>query len=290
MTLPGVDVSAYQGAPGAWRAEAGKIAWAGVKISELAPDGTRFVNSDDMADFEFLKREGKGRVAYLYGHPASDAAETVDFFASTLKGIGGLDDGDAVALDFETADGRNPAQCCVWAKLVLRQLTARFERKAVCYTFEAFAEAGNCAGLGSWPLWIAAPSDPSGSPQIPAPWKTFAMQQTRITGPIDRDVANFETLADMARALGKAGAEPAPPPPPLPPAPPRSQIHRWSTWGLWSLNREAQEHHTTPGEMLSCAAAMGHHYERAMAAYIKAGDFNAKVPRGTFLYAPKRHQ
>ena len=43
-TLKGVDVSSFQGPPADWAKAAGSIVWAAVKLTELEPDGTRYVN------------------------------------------------------------------------------------------------------------------------------------------------------------------------------------------------------------------------------------------------------
>ena len=46
-TVQGVDVSSFQGAPGGWSNVAGNIVWAAVKVTELEPDGTRYVRSEE---------------------------------------------------------------------------------------------------------------------------------------------------------------------------------------------------------------------------------------------------
>ena len=85
MSLPGCDVSSFQGPPADWKTAAGKIRWAGVKITELEPGGTRYVNPDAAADWAFLKQQKMGRIAYLFGHPSVSAAESVAFFAAELE-------------------------------------------------------------------------------------------------------------------------------------------------------------------------------------------------------------
>jgi hypothetical protein len=66
-----------------------------------------------------------------------------------------------------------------------------------------FAQEGNCAGLGRYPLWIADPSSTKGHPRVPGPWKTWAIHQYDISGAIDRDVAKYATETAMFDALGK---------------------------------------------------------------------------------------
>jgi lysozyme len=198
----GVDVSSYQGPPTNWTSEAGKISWAAVKITELEQNGNRYVNPDAARDWDWLSRNDKGRIGYLFGHPSVSAAETVSFFASEIRKLG-LRDKDGIALDHESTDDKSPAEVAAWAVKVQAELFHSLHRTPVLYTFLSFAEGGNCAGLGHYPLWIADPSRKAGHPHVPKPWKKWAVHQHVITGPIDRDVANFRTRTAMFNALGK---------------------------------------------------------------------------------------
>ncbi len=200
--LHGVDVSSFQGLPSHWSQVAGPISWAAVKITELEPNGVHYVNPDAGPDWAYLQRQNLNRVAYLFGHPSVNAGDTVTFFLSELDKLG-LHDGDGIALDLEVTDGLGPAAVSAWARNVASQLHARTGRQPVIYTFLSFAESGNCAGLGHYPLWIADPSSAMGRPQVPAPWTAWTMHQYRIIGAIDRDVAKFASPAAMRAALGK---------------------------------------------------------------------------------------
>ena len=69
----------------------------------------------------------------------------------------------------------------------------------IVYTFLSFAQQGNCAGLGHYPLWIAEPSAPAGRPVVPRPWLTWKFHQygtTRVgTNTVDVNVFNGDTAA-----------------------------------------------------------------------------------------------
>ena len=210
MTIAGVDVASFQGTPGQWNSAAGNYEWAAVKLTEFGPGNSEYIDPDAAADWSALKSAGKGRVAYLFGHPSVSASGTVSFFAAELANLG-LEDGDGIALDLETTDGASPATVAAWGLSVLRQLRSRYDRIPLLYTFIDFAQEGCCAGLGGYPLWIADPSSPAGSPTVPAPWKTWAVHQYDISGDIDRDVAKYGSLTEMQAALGKQ----TPPPPAL---------------------------------------------------------------------------
>jgi lysozyme len=201
----GVDVSSFQGAPDSWAKNAGAIQWAAVKITELQPPGSApvpYTNPDASADWAYLKQQGLVRVAYLFGHPSVNAAASVSFFAERLNALG-VEDGDAVALDHEVTDGLGPAAVSAWAVSVLGDLQTTFGRPPLIYTFLNFADAGNCAGLGSYPLWMSDPSSAAGHPRVPPPWTTWALHQYATTGNIDRDVSSYATPAAMRAALGK---------------------------------------------------------------------------------------
>jgi lysozyme len=206
----GVDVSSFQGAPDSWAKNAGAIQWAAVKITELQPPGSapvRYTNPEAGADWAYLKQQGLVRVAYLFGHPSVNAAATVSFFAEQLDALG-VEDGDAVALDHEVTDGLRPAAVSAWAVSVLAGLRRTFGRTPLIYTFLSFAAEGNCAGLGSYPLWMSDPSSAAGHPRVPAPWKTWALHQYATSGNIDRDVSSYATPAAMRTALGKGAPIP----------------------------------------------------------------------------------
>jgi GH25 family lysozyme M1 (1,4-beta-N-acetylmuramidase) len=207
----GVDVSSFQGEPASWAKSAGAIQWAAVKITELQPPNSaphRYTNPDAAADWAYLKQQGLVRVAYLFGHPSVSAAASVSFFAEQLNALG-VEDGDVVALDHEVTDGLGPAAVSTWAVAVLGGLHTTFGRTPLIYTFLSFANEGNCAGLGSYPLWMSDPSSPAGHPRVPAPWKTWAVHQYATAGNIDRDVSSYATPAAMRAALGK-GTPPIP--------------------------------------------------------------------------------
>ncbi len=201
--LAGVDVSSFQGPPGDWVSAAGDIVWAAVKLTELETNGTRYVNPDAQADWDWLQAHNKGRIAYLFGHPSVSADDSVNLFLGELNKIG-LVNSDAVCLDLEVTDGLGPAAVSAWGRDVQSQLKSRIDRMPVLYTFIDFATEGNCAGLGGYPLWIADPSSPAGHPVVPPPWTTWAIHQYDISGNIDRDVANYATQEEMFTALGKS--------------------------------------------------------------------------------------
>ena len=63
------------------------------------------------------------------------------------------------------------------------------------YSFFDFITSGNCAGLGSYPLWLAIFQ--SATPTAPAPWKAWKFWQSGGTSSHDNDVFNG-TAAELA--------------------------------------------------------------------------------------------
>lgn len=214
MSLYGVDISSFQSGPGEWVPEAGEIDFACVKLTELSAAGP-YVDPDAAADWQYLGEQGKMRVAYLFGHPGMSVTNTVALFEGTLNALGFTDD-DAIMLDFEVTDGLPPNDVAAWAQAVCGLLRRDLDRLPLVYTFLAFAWAGNCEGLGDYPLFIADPSAPPGKPTVPGPWSSFVLHQYSITDPIDRDIAVYESKAAMAAALGRPQPQPDPAPAPIP--------------------------------------------------------------------------
>jgi Glycosyl hydrolases family 25 len=277
MALPGVDVSSFQGLPAQWRPKAGNIAWAAVKITELETNGTRYVNPDAAADWAALKHGGKGRIGYLFGHPGTSAAGTVELFTTELGRLG-LADRDGVALDLEVTDGRTPAQVAAWSENVLAALASKLDRTPLVYTFLSFAGAGNCAGLGKYPLWIADPSSPEGKPRVPGPWRAWAIHQYVTGGTIDRDLATWPTVAAMSDAIGKHKPGPI--------------LH--VTAGQLSLAGLARKHPgCTPSAILRLTAehSPGQQYPHNVSVYLNgifSGDITVDkpMPAGLHLWLP----
>lgn len=205
-TLRGVDVSSFQGPPGDWKNEAGSIVWASTKVTELGPGGSHYVNPDAAADWAYFAQAKLARIAYLFAHPSTGPADTVEFFASEMHNLG-LNDTDGIMLDLEQTDGLGPGQVSSWAAEVMQRLRKRYNRMPILYTYLSFAEAGNTASLGRYPLWISDPSSPPGKPRVPPPWKDWTIHQYVASGIIDRDLAKFATVAAMEQAFG---SEPKP--------------------------------------------------------------------------------
>jgi len=161
-----------------------------------------WANTAFAANWQQAKALGIVRGAYHFAHPKNGAATDSGAFLDTVRPHG-LTAGDLLALDLEVSDGLSPARVAEYARNWCADVQKATGHTPVVYTFLSFAQQGNCAGLGGYPLWISDPSSPAGHPRVPAPWSTWALHQYATTGNIDRDVSSYATPAAMRAALGK---------------------------------------------------------------------------------------
>lgn len=275
MTIAGCDASSFQGSPRNWLAIAGQISYAGVKLTEYGAGASKYENPFAAADWAALKAAGHGRIAYMFSHPSAPYRASVTYFLDVLDGLG-LEDGDMVALDYETADGLNPRNAAEWALAALELISETTSRDCLLYTFRSFADEGYCAGLGAHPLWLADPSSPAGHPSVPAPWHDWNLHQWDISSPLDRDVANFPSLAAMRSALGRKE--------------PKVTIASLKTDGKLSLSQIAAAHKAAISTILRLTAEHGK-FDPPTSAYIDSvfsGRLmaSAPVPAGAMLWVP----
>lgn len=168
-----------------------------------ATEGRGFRDPLFPAAWKAIGAAGLVRLAYHFAHPMTDAQAQADAFLAYVR-ASGLTDADLLVLDLEDTDGRPAADVAAWARDWCAAVHQAAGRAPVVYTFVSFAQAGNCAGLGGYPLWIADPSSRAGHPRVPAPWKTWALHQYD-QAVLDLDVANYPDKAAMLAALTAGG-------------------------------------------------------------------------------------
>lgn len=199
--LYGIDVSNWQGT----------VNWAnyakdGIKFAfAKATEGTSFKDAQFARNWRGMKSNDIVRGAYHFGHPRNSATAEANHFLSAVRAQG-LQDGDLLVLDLEVSDSRSASHVASWARTWCEHVRKETGTKPVLYTFLSFARGGYCAGLGGYPLWIAAPSYRAGHPPVPVgPWKEWKFHQYS-SNPIDKNVFNG-TSKDQVRALGVGGEE-----------------------------------------------------------------------------------
>lgn len=131
------------------------------------------------------KRVGATFGTYHFARPGSGSAQAQAFhYVETVNPR----PGELLCLDLEVNDGQPAAAVAKWAKSWCEIVTRRTGRTPIVYTYLSFARAGNCNGLGGYPLWIADPSAPAGRPNVPPPWTDWSIHQY-ASKPVDLDIA-----------------------------------------------------------------------------------------------------
>jgi lysozyme len=188
----GIDVSYAQGSFN-WGAYRNKINFGMCKVTEgltiTDPDWVHNWNSI----WSLNTAHNLPRFAYHFFHADDDPVKQAERFLSTVK-THGLLAGDNLVLDLEatesngTNDGVAPGTVAARARQFLEHLDHSLSgTRVLVYTNPSFAEAGNCAGMNSWALWIAHYG--VSRPTVPRPWSTWTFWQTGDS-PIDLDRFN----------------------------------------------------------------------------------------------------
>ncbi len=198
----GIDLSSFQPSFD-WSAEKGRISFAFIKVTE----GTTIRDPEFAVNWQRAKELGIVRGAYHFAHPRNGAAAESRAFVDQVRAHG-LNAGDLLALDLEVSDGLSPAQVAEYARNWCSDVHKTTGHTPVVYTFLSFAQQGNCAGLGHYPLWIAEPSAPPGRPVVPHPWSTWKFHQYG-TARVGTNTVNVNVFNGDTAAL-KAFASPAP--------------------------------------------------------------------------------
>ncbi len=182
----GIDVSNFSGQFD-WNATSG-LSFGICRASQgLGATGTN--SPDPLLSWNWPRIAAKGlaRGAYHFLDPHLDGAEQASYFVAQVSAVG-LETTDMLWLDNETA-GASPAAVAACARAFMARLVSlRPHNPCGVYSFFDFITSGNCAGLGSYPLWLAIFQ--SATPPAPAPWTSWAFWQSGESGGHDNDVFN----------------------------------------------------------------------------------------------------
>lgn len=200
MTEPGIDVAWPQGQRFSWDAYKG-ISFAMCKATEGTgnTDPTFAHNWDSM--WWLNATHTVPRFAYHEFHGAEDPVAQAQHLVSTVK-THGLLPGDHFVCVIEESAGNTgvPAHQVASNGVTFLQhvnALAPGHRVLVCAN-PSYIQAGNCAGMGSWFLWVEHYG--VAKPTVPSPWKTWTFWQ-KGDSPIDTDVFNGtgEQLLEFCR-------------------------------------------------------------------------------------------
>ena len=182
----GIDVSNFSGQFD-WAATSGLSFGICRATQGLGAAGTN--SPDPLLSWNWprIKAKGLARGAYHFMDPNLDGAAQASYFVEKVSAVG-LEITDMLWLDNETA-GSSPAAVAACARAFMARLVAlRPHNPRGVYSFYDFITSGNCAGLGSYPLWLAIFQ--STPPTAPAPWKAWTIWQSGESGSHDNDEFN----------------------------------------------------------------------------------------------------
>jgi lysozyme len=185
-TLPGIDVSEFQGTID-WNAVAASgVQFAFTRVSDgLTPDSAFSVN------YSAIKAAGMVRGAYQFFEPGQDPASQA---ALLLQSIGPLGIGDLPpVLDVEITGGQSPAQLAADIQTWVNAVQQAIGRTPMIYTGTPFWNSAVALNnsFSAEPLWIAGIG--VGCPNLPSIWHNWVFWQFSDTG----SVPGVSTLTDL---------------------------------------------------------------------------------------------
>ena len=182
----GIDVSNFDGQFD-WAATSG-LSFGICRASQgLGAAGTNSPDPFLSWNWPRIKAKGLARGAYHFLDPGLDGAAQASYFVSRSARSASRRP-TCSGWTTRPRDRRRPpwppAPATSWPRLV----SLRPHNPCGVYSFFDFITSGNCAGLGSYPLWLAIFQ--SATPTAPAPWQEWKIWQSGGTSSHDNDVFN----------------------------------------------------------------------------------------------------
>ena len=208
-TLPGIDVSAWQGEID-WNA----VRNSGVEVAMLrASEGETVVDSTFERNYAGAKSAGVavGFYHFMTADTVAGAQRQADFFAQVIAGkdadcLLALDMGDAVSLSDE--------ELTAVALAFLTRIEARTGLRAMLYTDAWAARARFGAALAQYPIWVA--NYGVSLPEANGKWTSWVGFQYSDQGEVD-GIRGHVDLDQFTREIYQsAGPVPTPTPTPAP--------------------------------------------------------------------------
>jgi lysozyme len=177
-TLPGVDVSQYDGS----------IIWTSVKATGIAfayakaTEGTTYIDPTFAVNWPGMKAAGIVRGAYSFFHANADPIAEADHFLSVM---GTLQPGDLPPmLDVEVTDGQSAATIAANVSSWVSHVHAATGRVPIIYTTPGFWNVSvGSTGFAANPLWAA--NWGVTCPTLAEGWTNWAIWQYSATGTVD---------------------------------------------------------------------------------------------------------
>jgi MYXO-CTERM domain-containing protein len=197
-TLPGIDVSVYQGNIDWNQVKASGIAFAVARVSDGFYMDTKFDQN-----WAGMKAAGLIRGAYQFFEPGDDPSALADIMISKMGplGVGDL----PPTLDVEVTGGQSPATINANIHVWVDKVQAATGRVPIIYVGKYFWNDNiGTADFAGNPLWIAAYVSPC--PSTPDAWNSWSIWQYNDNGSIPGipalvDVDMFNGTMDQLDAL-----------------------------------------------------------------------------------------
>ena len=178
VTVPGVDVSYYQGT----------INWASVKASgqkfaiTRVSDGVNYPDSKFTTNWKAIKQQNLIRGLYQFFRPGQDPVAQANLVISRVNAAGGFDPDDLpVVMDIEATDGQSAATIQARMRVWLDRIERATGKRPIIYT-AAFMSGSVGSGFSSYPLWVA--NYGATCPTMPAGWSQWKFWQYTSTGSV----------------------------------------------------------------------------------------------------------
>ncbi|MCS6798188.1 MAG: hypothetical protein NZ898_06625 [Myxococcota bacterium] len=206
-TLPGIDVSHWQG-----RIDWDAVAGAGIRFAFIrVSDGTGTMDREFHRNWPEARRVGIVRGVYQFFRPNQDPIAQADLL---LDRIGTLEPDDmSPVIDVEVTGDRTASQIVAAMRAWIDRVEAATRRRVIIYTAPYFwrTSVGNSDAFASNPLWIA--NWGVRCPDVPEPWSDWAFWQTSDSGRVagisgNVDTNEFDGTPERLRGFGTVGCTP----------------------------------------------------------------------------------
>ena len=184
-TVPGIDVSEFQG-----NIDWGQVKAAGIGFAIARIDDGTYMDKTFDQNWPAMKAAGLIRGAYQFFEPGDDPSALADILISKM---GPLGDGDLPpTLDVEVTGGQSPATINAHIHTWMDKVQAATGRVPIIYVGKYFWNDNvGTNDFSDHPLWIAAYGPPC--PDTPNAWTSWRMWQHADNG----SVPGIPALVDM---------------------------------------------------------------------------------------------
>jgi len=185
-TVPGIDVSYYQGTIDFSKVKAAGYKFAIARVS----DGLNYPDTKFNTYWPAIRSQGLIRGTYQFFRPGQDALAQANLVLSRVNALGGLKADDLpVVLDVEATDGQSATVVRQKMKIWLDRIEQATGKKPIIYT-AAFMSSVIGNGFSDYPLWVA--NYGATCPAMPSNWTAWKFWQWSSTGSVSGISGNVD--------------------------------------------------------------------------------------------------